>query len=49
MMTGSRCSTSLSRRARPLNDLIGGQLQVMFDTMARSIGFIRAARCARSR
>src|SRR5262249_22182345 len=25
-----------------LNDLIGGQLQVMFDTMPESIGFIRA-------
>jgi len=28
--------------ALALNDLIGGQLQVMFDTMPESIGFIRA-------
>jgi tripartite-type tricarboxylate transporter receptor subunit TctC len=35
--------------ALALNDLIGGQLQVMFDTMPESIGFIRAARCGRSR
>jgi tripartite-type tricarboxylate transporter receptor subunit TctC len=30
--------------ALALNDLIGGQLQVMFDTMPESIGFIRAGR-----
>jgi tripartite-type tricarboxylate transporter receptor subunit TctC len=36
--------------ALALNDLIGGQLQVMFDTMPESIGFIRAGalRLARS-
>ena len=28
--------------ALALNDLVGGQLQVMFDTMPESIGFIRA-------
>jgi tripartite-type tricarboxylate transporter receptor subunit TctC len=43
------CCGSLWRPAKPyrggalaLNDLIGGQLQVMFDTMPESIGFIRA-------
>src|SRR5262249_38433678 len=30
--------------ALALNDLIGGQLQVMFDTMPESIGFIRAGK-----
>ena len=43
MMTGvEMLHVSYRGGALALNDLIGGQLQVMFDTMPESIGFIRA-------
>jgi len=43
MMTGVQMQHVPYRGgALALNDLIGGQLQVMFDTMPESIGFIRA-------
>ena len=50
MMTGTELVHVPYRGAAPaLADLLGGQVQVLFDNLPSSIGHIKAAGCARSR